>query len=351
MAGSSMEFAVEASLGQGRRVLVLKRIGVFFALMSVMVALQALTLKEVKILVHGEETRTVFTAAARVGAALSQVGITLREGDLVEPAPEARLQAGEVINIIRAFPVQITVDGRTLEVRVTGGTAQDALAAAGIVLGKEDKVLPAKSQRLDIDSSIRVIRVTHAYETVEEAVPYKTERRIDPALDKGKTRVAREGVFGRAQRTMKLTYEDGKLLKRTSVSVEVVQSPVNKVVVVGARIVPRTVYTTAGKALRYTEVRDMLATAYEPGPRSSGRYADGVTATGARARKGVVAVDPKVIPLGTRVYIPGYGEAVAADTGGAIKGNRIDLCYNTVREALQFGRRRVKVYILAKDDA
>lgn len=84
------------------------------------------------------------------------------------------------------------------------------------------------------------------------------------------------------------------------------------------------------------------ATAYIP----SDGGGSGITATGMVAQHGVIAVDPRVIPLGTRVYIPGYGEAIAADTGGAIRGNRIDLCMNTYREAINFGRRNVEVYIL-----
>jgi len=90
----------------------------------------------------------------------------------------------------------------------------------------------------------------------------------------------------------------------------------------------------------------MVATAYYPGPESTGKSADGITATGMRAGHGVVAVDPRVIPLGTRLYIPGYGLAVAGDVGGAIKGLRIDLGFSTLREALHFGRRRVTVYVL-----
>ena len=85
-----------------------------------------------------------------------------------------------------------------------------------------------------------------------------------------------------------------------------------------------------------------VATGYSPG--SGG--ADNVCATGARALHGVIAVDPRVIPLGTHVYVPGYGYAVAADTGGAIKGNRIDLCYATNAEAVQWGRRTVTIVIL-----
>ena len=70
------------------------------------------------------------------------------------------------------------------------------------------------------------------------------------------------------------------------------------------------------------------------------------TATGARAGYGVIAVDPRVIPLGTKLYIPGYGYGVAADTGGAIKGNKIDVCFDTVAECIAWGRRTVTITIL-----
>jgi len=87
----------------------------------------------------------------------------------------------------------------------------------------------------------------------------------------------------------------------------------------------------------------MEATAYLPTDGSG----DGITATGIPARKGIVAVDPAVIPLGTRVYVPGYGLGLAADTGGMIVGEKIDLCMEDYGEAWAFGRRMVKVYVLA----
>lgn len=93
---------------------------------------------------------------------------------------------------------------------------------------------------------------------------------------------------------------------------------------------------------------DMEATGYDPGPISCGPHATGRTYTGMVARHGVVAVDPRVIPLGTRVYIDGYGQAIAADIGSAIKGNRIDLCFNTYGEAIRFGRRQIRVYLLGR---
>lgn len=97
---------------------------------------------------------------------------------------------------------------------------------------------------------------------------------------------------------------------------------------------------------RWREVLTMESSAYEPGPTSCGPYADGTTSCGYKAGYGVVAVDPAVIPYHTRLFIPGYGYAVAGDTGGAIKGNKIDLGFLTVDECYAWGRRDVQVYVL-----
>lgn len=93
---------------------------------------------------------------------------------------------------------------------------------------------------------------------------------------------------------------------------------------------------------RYQKAMTMEATAYLP--TDGGGH--GITASGMVARRGVVAVDPEVIPLGTRLYIPGYGYAVAGDTGRLIRGHRVDLCVPTYGEAMAFGRRMVRVYVL-----
>jgi 3D (Asp-Asp-Asp) domain-containing protein len=91
----------------------------------------------------------------------------------------------------------------------------------------------------------------------------------------------------------------------------------------------------------------MVATAYYAHGRGGNDInGNGITAIGLRARKGIVAVDPRVIPLGTRLYIPGYGEALAADTGGWIKNNRIDLCFETMEDCYRYGRRKIKVYLV-----
>ena len=105
---------------------------------------------------------------------------------------------------------------------------------------------------------------------------------------------------------------------------------------------PENVIETAQGYVSYAQVMDMEATAYLPTDGSG----EGITAMGIPATYGIVAVDPDVIPLGSRVYIPGYGEALAADTGGAIYGNRIDLCMEDYYQAMDFGRRNVTVFVL-----
>ena len=105
---------------------------------------------------------------------------------------------------------------------------------------------------------------------------------------------------------------------------------------------PENVVETSRGYETYSQVMGMEATAYLPTDGS----AEGITAMGIPATYGIVAVDPDIIPLGTRVYIPGYGEALAADTGGAIYGYRIDLCMEDYWQAMDFGRRTVTVFVL-----
>lgn len=100
------------------------------------------------------------------------------------------------------------------------------------------------------------------------------------------------------------------------------------------------------RGISCTKTFTVEATAYCPCARCCGK-SDGITATGMRAGKGVIAVDPRVIPLGSRVYVTGYGAAVAADTGGAIRGNRIDVCFPSHGKALRWGRRTVQITVYA----
>ena len=124
--------------------------------------------------------------------------------------------------------------------------------------------------------------------------------------------------------------------------VQAAEADINNVEIVEEEPVRENIVETSYGAINYSNVMSMEATAYLPTDGSGA----GITATGIRATYGVVAVDPRVIPLGSKVYIPGYGVALAADTGGAIKGYKIDLCMESYAECMQFGRRNVTVYVL-----
>ena len=167
-----------------------------------------------------------------------------------------------------------------------------------------------------------------------------------------------EGTDGLTRKTYTLRYENEVEVSRVLIGEEVVTKPVDTIKYVGTK--SRQVLTLAGtysdKLTSYSRYIDVTATAYDLSFESCGKRPGdrgyGITASGMQARVGVVAVDPRVIPLGTRLYIEAvdgswvYGMAIAGDTGGSIKGNRVDLFFNTKSECMSFGRRTARVYIL-----
>ena len=290
-------------------------------------------------------TAEAVVLAGRVADAVRQAGVRLDPGDEVVPGADRPVTAGMRIRVVRAFPVTVLSDGQKQVYRTTRGTVADALAALGLELGPLDRVEPGLSTPLRADLTVRVVRVREEVAVWREVLPFRTLRWAEPRWERGRTGVLREGRDGLVEHTDRLRYEDGQLVGRQRLSSRTLVERVDRIVGIGTRVVWRTLRTPLG-TLRYRERLQMEATAYYPGPESTGKYADGLTAIGIRAGHGVVAVDPRVIPLGTRLYIPGYGLAIAGDVGGAIKGRRIDLGFSTLREALHFGRRTVTVYVL-----
>lgn len=156
--------------------------------------------------------------------------------------------------------------------------------------------------------------------------------------------VVLDGIHGRRVKTFKLTTsnfgKDQKELIR-----EVVQEPINTIVKFGTKPFFK---DKSGTKIGYTKMYNMIATAYSPTPENWGYQ----TASGNRNREGGVAVDPRIIPLGTKLYVKGlngnsdYGYAIAWDTGGSIKGNKIDLFMEKESDCIQFGIQDVEIYIL-----
>lgn len=256
--------------------------------------------------------------------------------------------------------VVIDLDGITFAYQTYGRNVAEVLAEIGIFIGKSDLVIPGLEAKIAEAMNIEIVRnqVDTVLENVEQQplvetkyvtdlvkIPFQEVKEPSDQLADGQEKVVVLGKEGLIQKTRKLIYQDGELTKEYLIVEKVMTEPTDQVILVG-RKKPSNLITTGHGTYRYKEVKEMLATAYYPGPESTAPYDDGYTAIGLEAGFGIIAVDPTVIPLRSKVYIPGYGVALAGDVGGAIKGNRVDLCYETLEEAINFGRQWVQVYIL-----
>jgi len=271
-----------------------------------------------------------------VAEALEKAGVSLKERDLVQPAKEADLRDGLLIRITRARSIAVVADGETKETVTPAASVAEVLKELKVVVNSRDRVVPGINEKISAGDVIRVIRVSEKLMTLPYKFSYRVERRNDPNLERGITRVLREGQDGLGQRTVKIVMEDGKEIRREEIGASIVRQPVNKLVALGT--LRQKVVSRGGKPVRFSRVMTMSASGYT--------YTGHRTASGVAPYRGAIAVDPRVIPFGTKMYIEGYGYAKALDKGSAIKGDRIDLFFETEREALRWGRRSVKVYIL-----
>ena len=236
-----------------------------------------------------------------------------------------------------ALSVIVRVDGGERQATCQGGTVADLLKQMNLTLDPHDIVTPALTTAVTHGMQVKVERVV--FEIVTEKLDVQP-----PVVTRWDNRVTanpvtlRLGLPGVATQKRCMWKKDGVVAVQWTQSYTVVQAPTPTIVVRGNQA------SRAGLTGR--RVMRVVATGYDPGPGSCGPNASGHTAIGMHATRGVIAVDPRVIPLGSRVYIDGYGPAIAADVGGAIKGNRIDVCFPTRAEALRWGRKTVDIVIL-----
>lgn len=300
-------------------------------------------------------------AADSVGEALRAIGIDLATADVVQPPEDSPLVPGLRISVLRALPVVITAPDLHLEARTRAATVAALLYEHGVTLGPLDRVEPSLDAAVPAYSSVRVVRVREAEVREQSDLPFRTRFQYDDSLPAGTRVRVRAGAAGLAERVSLAIVEDDVEVQRLALSETVLRPAVDEVVLAGRAPrpplptlpgipVPPATLPGVPPNLPVRRVLTMVATAYDAGPISTGKSpghpAYGITASGMRAVYGVVAVDPRVIPMFTRLYVPGYGHAIAADTGGAIKGNRIDLFYPNYWDAVQYGRRTIQVYIL-----
>ncbi len=251
------------------------------------------------------------TTADTVAEALAEIGVTLYLGDGVLPAPESALSNGLSITIDRALPVQLTADDVTVETRTQTMTVGALLQEQGVTLNGLDYALPPENANLTAGMAVRVVRVTEEIIAESIEVPYEAiyEASADRDLDTQAVTVA--GVTGRDERRIRIRFEDGVEVNRWDDGIVRTQEPVNQVIQYGTRIALRTIDTPDGSR-EYWRVLRMYATSYHPAALGG----DNITSVGKTLVKGIVAINPRIVSYGTRVYVEGYGEGEAADTGG-----------------------------------
>lgn len=273
---------------------------------------------------------TLYTVAHTVGEALLDQDIVLYLGDHVQPLLGTLLTAGMHVEIHRAKPVTLQVDGKTIKTRTQASNVAQLLNEAGILLLNKDYTIPNLDSQIVQNQSVRIVRVVEDWVVETQDIPYETAWYADSQLELDQSRTDQSGKMGVRKCNLHIIYEDGVEKERTVADEWIERQPTTRVMFYGTKIVLRDLQTATGTVVRYWRKIRMLATSYHASGvgKSPSHPEYGLTRLGWRAQKGIVAVDPRVISLRSTVYVPGYGIGVAADTGGKIKGRWIDLCYD-----------------------
>lgn len=300
--------------------------------------------------------------------ALEEAGIHINKYDYVSLPDGPNIGRASEIQIIRAHTVTVTMDGSSQIITTLDTTVDEALRKAGYVARDRDILSHPPETLLEDGMEITVTRIDILTETVEKDISFEEVRNLNKTIKNGEEIVTSEGANGKSVTTYTATYRDGVLISKTLENEEIVIPAQNRVIEVGTYVspTPTTPSNSSGSKpssttsltditnrapklddMKYSKVLEVTCTAYTTENKKwKWNY------MGRVARVGTIAVDPKVIPLGSKVYIQStsgswiYGVAVCEDTGGSIKGNKIDLFFDTYRECINFGVRKAYVYIL-----
>ncbi|MFS0766781.1 MULTISPECIES: ubiquitin-like domain-containing protein [Peribacillus] len=299
------------------------------------------------VMVQDGKTEEVWSTAETVDELLKDQDLSVKEQDKITPSKNTKLKANMEVAIDKAFSLKLVVGGDEKQVWSTSTTVADFLKQQGVKLNDLDRVEPELTEKVEAENTVNVVRIEKVTDVVEEPVDFAVITKKDDSLSKGKEKIVKEGKDGLISKKYEVVKENGKEVKRELLSEKVVNKKQDKVVTVGTR-------TTVAQASRgVTNVSSssgkeiyVSSTAYT----ASCKGCSGVTSTGVDLKSNpgakIIAVDPSVIPLGSKVYVEGYGYAVAADKGGAIKGNKIDVFFSSKNDAYRWGVKRVKVRVL-----
>lgn len=360
--------------------------------------------KTVTISLNGEG-RTIATFASTVQELLEEERIQVARHDTVSFSLEEKLTEGMEIVYKKAFHMTLTTDGVTEKTWSTAKTVEEALQQQAVQLQPNDYVsIPMNSEinrNVDIiietakqvvvtdglnapqiiwtiedtltafldeidlpitgddyilsdgdilreGQNIQVIRVTTKENAVDSVIPFLSEHKEDSTLLKGKKQVVQKGKNGKEKHVYAVTYENEQEVKRTIVSEKVIEVPTKEIIAIGTK----QMVASVSRGEKKKEVEEsgnefyVTATAYT----ANCTGCSGITATGINLQTSpsvkVIAVDPSLIPLGTKVWVEGYGYAIAGDKGTAIKGNKIDVFISDKDDAYKWGRKKVKIRIL-----
>lgn len=303
--------------------------------------------KTLTISIDGKE-ETFVTYKGTVKDVLQEKGILLASKDKVQPSLESKVSEKETIKLKTAIPVDIKANGMEVQVLTAEDTIKDMLDAEektlqeqGIDFDKEiDEVLPSLDSTISSDTNVQLVKVQTSDLVEKQPINFDTIVEKNEELDSSIQKVKSEGVNGQKEITYQVIYKDGVEVSRNVKSTKTIVEPQNKVMVKGTGHV----YASRGGGnITYKKKISSIATAYS-------NHSN--TATGRRPVRNegglsTIAVDPSVIPLGSKVYVDGYGYAIASDTGGAIKGNRIDVYLNSSSECDSWGRKSVNTLVVA----
>lgn len=309
------------------------------------------------VITDGDRVFTYTTFATDPAAVLGEAGLELGEDDTYTTQAADGLSE---ITVKRGQKITVKYYGEVMEISSRGETVGELLTRLNITLDDQDVVsLPLTEETCD-GMEVRVDRVLQREEVYTSDIAYETTEYYDPALPEGVREVLVEGVDGQVLCNASVTYVNGEETERVVLSQRVTTQVVNEVVAVGTGdpaaaepdgmpiIGEDTITLPTGEVLTFTHTMQVRATAYYHGDPGC----DMITATGTTVHVGTVAVDPRYIPYGTRMFIVSndgvyiYGVSVAEDCGGAIKGDRVDLYLPTYEECVIFGRRNCTVYFL-----
>lgn len=295
----------------------------------------------------GEDSHVVVTMHSNPAKVLDAAGVVLEEHDEVQVD-----DVSDTIDVDRAMAVEVQADGLSTMVHLTEGTVADALERAGVSVGKQDTMNCKQSDPITDGMLVQVDRVAYDQYTVTQSIPFRTVTRYTPVLTPGATQVERAGVNGTKTVTYRKTIVNGEVTGSEKIRTQVTKNSVSRKVLRGSA--PGTPYSRAPFKVALNS-KNQPANYKKKFTGSCTAYATGsVGASGRRLGVGTVAVDPKKIPYGSKLWITSadgkfvYGYAIAADTGSFIKSGKTvaDLYMGSYEEACLFGRRKLNVYVI-----